>query len=444
MTTSTPKTYALLSSEEQNRIILRLAELRQLRQHLTPMPKFLTREQQQYVRDAATLLQHFPNCLSNVMPIIQASVINARHANRVLYLLDYMADKVSSELTVVTHSGERVILLDQQQSLRRGRPTAEESEQRQRERQQKARAEAISKLTGRRIAQPEAASIDTTRPTDTSRRKQEPDLFSQAVTTAIEDASADSSPIIPNSSFLTPNSSTLHSLREWSWLLPDHLAAGVKTLRDLRTQHASHSEQAKLLMEQGAKSEAIAEHTQAAAAINDKIAKLYADIDLHLATMYCMLSEVNPSYMNAADHYTDRGGLKALLADLQPYYNKLTASATVPSADFGTQAPVPDASPSGSSADNSTFLTPRFSLLSRANKLNDAWLAATTRDPERDKRVHTIKAYFSRKDVSATPARLEKLRAYRNEAETLKVDADTLASMDLIIKDCERQIAAQS
>ena len=406
-----PPVYRSLSAPEQNKIIERISAYRRSSVYLSPIPRFLSAEQQQFVREGAHILLHFPNCIQSVQPILSRSSLSDRDAKRVFYLIEMISKELASEMAVTTPSGDNVILLSQSQALRRGRPTTQESEQRRAEQQQRARAEALSNLTGNPIVQPEPAAVDNNRPTDTSRRRTEPDLFSSAVSSAIDSAS--SAPV-PEASPSGSPSESLKALREWAWILPADLQANVKAMRDMRSRLASHSEQAKLLLEQGARQADIAEHTLAASRINEEIAATYEGIDRHLAVMYIMLSGVNAEYGNYAERYAERGGLPALLADLKPYYDKLTVC------DGG--------------ADNAV------NLLAKARRLEEARIARETRDPEKEKRIHAIKAYFTRKDVKASAARLEKLRAYFEEAKQLSIDDDTLSVFQLIINDCESSL----
>lgn len=441
MITTPPIPYQKQTPEQQNEVIMQLAALRSLRQQFSPMPRFLSAAQQQSIREAAGVLMNFPNCIENVQPMLSSTVINARHANRVLSLIDLISQDLIAEMSATTLTGDPVLLLPQSRQLRRGRPTSEESERFRRDTALLQRAKVLSALSGLNIAQPDQLPVDDSRPSDTSRRKpSDPDLFSQAIADAIaspipqstvpeshsQSHSSDPSPAIPSgshdSNHIPPSGSSasnadahptpeLKSLRAWSWLLPTDLASRVSTLHDLRTSFASHSEQAKILAEQGATSEAIAEHTNEASRINEQIADLYSRIDNHLALMYCMFSQVNADYQDYAKHYAQRGGITALLADLKPYYDKITST---------TSAEV---------------------LLSKATTLNDKWIQDTTVDPVKQKRLHTIYAYFTRKDVSASRKRLDKLISYRLEAEELGADADVLAAYDLIINDCRNTLA---
>ena len=345
------------------------------------------------------LLSHFPNCRNFTSMASTICTGYPQYVNRMAMLFDIVCNSIAKEVQTSTASGENIIVLSQQQTLRRGRPTAAESEQREREKKEAARAEAIAELTGARIANVDAAPV-AERPSDTSRRKQEePTLFSAAVEEQIVNVEQD----------VEPNE--LKSLREWSWCLPEPLQLQIRELRDMRAQIAAESEQAKRLLEQGASEQEIALHTTRAKELNFKVRDLYAAVDNLLACYWIILTQLNKEYGKLAERYEKHGGYDVLVFDLEPYAKKFAADEIA-------------------------------DLTVKAQKMNDAYIAETTKDPEKEKLFHKIDAYFRRKDVKASAARLEKMNEYYKQAQEMGASDDVLAGFRVFIEDCQKQLAS--
>lgn len=251
------------------------------------------------------------------------------------------------------------------------------------------------------MANVEAAPI-AERESDTSRRKKdEPDLFSAAVDSEVRDA-------MPSGDNAA-QPEELKSLREWAWCLPDPLPDQIKMLRDMRAEMANESEQAKNMMLAGAAESEIAEHARRAKEINFEIRDIYAKVDETLACYYVILAKLNKEYGKLAERYEKHGGYDVLVNDLKPYYDKFD------DADKGK-------------------------LSAKAEKMNAAYIAATTRDPEKEAKFHRIDAYFRRKDVKPSQKRLDKMREYYQQAVELEGDADTLAGFQAFIEACEAEL----
>ena len=131
-----------------------------------------------------------------------------------------------------------------------------------------------------------------------------------------------------------------------------------------------------------------------------------------------LLTDVNKDYANLAARYEKKGGYEVLLNDLRPYYEKLISCV----GEQGTEGTV------------------RQALLAKANKMNEAYKTSESRDTERAKELHSIKSYFTRKDVSPSPARLSKLKTYYERAKELDADADTLSAFEVFISKTEEDI----
>ena len=452
------KEYRFMTPDEQVDLITRVAAYtNDVLPALTKLSAFSNEQKEQY-REGVALLSHFDVGRRFAHDAATISTGFRQHTNRMSYLFSIVKRNLARELNVATSASEQVIVLTQSQSLRRGRPTAAESEQRERERNESARATAVAALIGARVATTEAAPV-ADRPSDTSRRKDDgPDLFSSAIQAEIDAAtvlasSAAGSPTTvlaasPAGSLATvpaaspagslasvpaaspagsptitspasisqgrvtpassPNAGTtpdaLKSLREWAWLLPDPLATRVKHLREIRNELAIESETAKRLFAQGAEQPVIAVHTQRAAELNRDLASIYSDVDNTLAYYFIMLNEVNAEFGGIAAKYEKQGGLTVLLNDLKPYFDK-------------------------AAADESWYTN----TLSRCQKDNDAAIAAAQRDPEKEKAIHKIKAYFSRKDVKISETRIQRMTQYYDEAQSLGCDSDTLAGLKAIL-----------
>jgi len=390
------KSYKELSSEEQVEAICKvsdfmhntLGELKAVTEAYTPdvLAKFELGLQ---------LLELFPNCRSFVKDARMISSGYKQYINRMEYLFNIVKNELAEEMQVKTAFGEQVIVLAQAQSLRRGRPTAAESEQREKEKREQARAEALSSLTGARVANVDVAPI-AERESDTSRRKkEEPNLFDMAVA---DETQSDEQP------------NELKSLREWAWCLPDPLPQQIRELRDMRAQIAAESEAAKRMLEQGMPEDKISEHTKRAKELNFQVRDIYAKVDELLACYWFILAHINKEYGKLAERYEKHGGFTVLLTDLKPYADKFQEGAM-------------DA------------------IVKKATKLNEAYIAATTKDPEKEKLFHKIDAYFRRKDVKASEARLKKMQEYFEQAKELGADEDTLAGFQVFIDNCKSQLS---
>lgn len=396
----TSSTYRELTAEEQIDLIEQVSDyIRQdIPQLLACGRSFKSDDVARFNRGLG-LLEYFQPCRSFVSDARTIQTGYDQYTNRMIYLLDFIKRELASEMQVRTANGEEVIVLPIQQSLRRGRPTAAESEQREREKKDSARAEALAKLTGARIVNADPAPI-ANRESDTSRRKkEEPNLFSAAVDAATtgETKTEENTP------------EELKSLREWLWCLPEQQALAIKNLRQTRADIAAESELAKRMMENGESESAIAEHTRKAKALMSDVRDLYASVDKTLAIYYIILTDYNKDYENLATRYEKHGGYDVLVNDLAPYYSRF----------------------SGEEVEK---------LKAKAMKLNEAWVAKTTRDPEKEAKLHRIDAYFRRKDVRASNSRLNKMREYFAEAEKLGVAEDVLEGYKVFIAACEAEL----
>ena len=346
------------------------------------------------------------------------------------YQFKLLINQILKHYASITPDGERVIVLQQSQSLRRGRPTQAESEQRRREEEQAMQADAVSRLTGVRISTSEPAPIQE-RESDTSRRKDDgPDLFDAAIQNAIDESSEDDSSSTEEHSS-TPSvhthrgaadgqsalSPTLTNLREWLPVLPAELASRVRSLRDQRAEMASESEKAKLIFEQGGTPEQMQPHTQRAKELQRDINDLYSDIDQYLGGMYLMLTEVNPEWEGLAAKWLKATGepLEKLTFRMKPYAEKMNAA-------------------------HDNWLR---DTLAACRKDEERRIARETRDPEKEKEMHKMDAYIRRKDVNASPKRLATMQQYRDKLAEMGADADSLAAYDVFINAVAAEVEKQ-
>lgn len=354
-----------------------------------------------------SLLELFPKFHSFCVIARGANSNLDQLVNRMSYLFNILKKDLLNEMPVCTVGGDQVINMAQAQLLRRGRPTAQESERRAREALDARRASVLSRLTGAKVATIEAAPIDENRESDTSRRKADaPDLFDQAVEEA---TSVEVAPIGGYVGGDVP----LKSLREWVWILPSDLADSVCRLKDILSERAVESETAKRLLADGADTAEIAAHTARAKELNQAVADVYAAFDNWLSLCFVMLSEVNPEYGSMAKRYEKRGGLNALLSDLKPYADKMARN----DPEWHEKA------------------------LASAMRMEADRAEAESRDPEVEKLLHSIKTYFSRTDVKPTQSRLAGMKARYAKAAELGCNADVLAGYQVLIDDLEKRLA---
>ena len=401
------KDYNALSHDEQIDVIEQLAEfLNQDAKVLRSAGRFFNDEQKELYFKGVAILAYFPQCRMFYNVAKNASGNYDQYANTLMHQLTLMSNEIASAMQVSTINGETAIYAGQSQSLRRGRPTAAESEQREKEKKANEKAQAIARMTGMKIATTESMPV-AERESDTSRRKKEEEnLFDAAVAEQVKtnDAGEDNVPQF--------DKSELKALREYNFMYPESLGIQVKSVKDLRAEQAHHWEKAKLLMETGADEWEIAEHTEKAKALNDKLVRIFAEFDKTLALYYVMLTKVNKDYGKFAQKYEKNGGYDVLVSNLQPYYYKLI----------------------GEDRQNEEI------LLERAKVLEEKRKAEEERDPEVEKELHKIRTYFSRKDVMMSQERLNEMRVRRQRAEELGVDSDTLAGYDTVIRKAEEDL----
>lgn len=423
--------YASLSPEQQTQFIERINQYVSVSlPHLVECRKRLTKDDMQLFREGIVLLSAFPQFFTYCMTLAEVRFDYDQYIMSLNHQFGLFIHELSNELTVSTTNGQRVIVLSQTQSLRRGRPTQQESEQRKREEQEAAHAEAVSRLLGASISTTEAAPIQE-RESDTSRRQKdsEPDLFSAAVTEQIKseapDASSpapadfdpsDPSPIqtvTPHSSLLTPS----FSLKDLIPFLTAELAARVRSVRDLRAERAHESETAKLLLEQGGSIADMQPHTQRAKELDREINDIYAEVDNQLSWLYVMLTEVNPEWKNVSAKYQKATGecFERLTAVLKPYLLKVVGDGEDRDARFNA-------------------------ILENCKKAEQARIAAETRDPAKEKEMHKMDAYIRRKDVKPSAKRLATMQQYRDKLAEMGADADALAAYDVFITAVEKEL----
>lgn len=417
------KNYRQMTNDEQIEVIKQVADYIH-----TDLPKlqslgmaFDAEAQNTFFR-GVKILSVFESCRSFCAQTSNLCANWDQYTNRMAYLFNIVKKRIASEMQI-ENRGQKVIVLPQSQSLRRGRPTEYESRQREKDRQLAERAQAISLLTGAKLATQESAPIDTNRPTDTSRRKEgEQDLFGSAIEAEIssteETQTSDSSLCSvkddsSNKEQDTTSVPTLKSLREWIWLMPSTMADKVKNLRDTIGQRDYEAQQAKMMAERGESETEIQMHTIAARDINMDIRDLYADIDDLLGLYYVMLTKVNKDYGKLAVKYEKHGGYDVLVNDLLPYYTKMSESKE-------------------GWADNA---------LIRAQAMEAKRVADETKNPDIEKEIHKIKAYFKRTDMKISAKRLNVLKDYLVRAEELGIDADTIEGFKVIIETESEQLS---
>ena len=409
--------YVSMSADEQTAYIASVNEYIN-----TTLPKLiaagrsLSTAQIGQFREGLTLLAAFPQYRMFAIRSYSIRSDYDQHIATMAHQYSMLVQHLSDLMTVRTPEGNRVVVLQQTQSLRRGRPTQAESEQRKREEQAAAKANAVAELTGATISTQDAAPIEE-RESDTSRRKkdEEPDLFDAAVQ---EEITLPSASLNSASDKTTPEPSEtpLPSLREWMHILPDTLASQVRDLKNVRAEMASESEQAKLILEHGGTVADMQEHTQRAKELDRQINDLYADIDQYLGKMYVMLTEVNPEWGKlVAKHQKQTGEpLEKLCAKMKPYAKKLSEK-------------------------EGWFDT----TLEACRKMEADRVAAETRDPEKEKEMHKMDAYIRRKDLKPSAKRLANMRQYRDKLAEMGADADSLAAYDVFIAAVEKECASK-
>lgn len=402
------KNYRQMTHDEQIAVIKKVAEYVH-----TDLPKLqalgvaFDEEAKKTFFRGVDILSNFSNCRSFCTKCGNVRSNWDQYTNRMSYLFGIVRKRIAEEMQVSSR-GEQVIVLPQTQSLRRGRPTEEESRQREKERQVAERAQAIASLTGARLATQEAAPVDTSRQSDTSRRKEEElDLFGSAIEAETSVPSAEPGntekatvPTIPAAE------ETKRPLRDWIFMMPDNMAEEVRNLRDTIGRRDYEAQQAKLMAERGDSEADIKEHTTAARDINMSLRDLYASIDDLLGLYYVMLTKVNKDFGKFAAKYEKQGGYDSLVNDLLPYYEKMTSS----NANWAEEA------------------------LNRAKAMEAKRIEDETRNPELEKEIHKIKAYFKRTDMKVSKKRLDTLNNYLARARELGIDEDTLAGFEVIIQ----------
>lgn len=439
--------YQQLSSDEQTALIHQIAEYRNtVLPRLVAYGKTVPQAEIPAIIQGADYLAYWPQYASFADKAHHATSSLHRIVYSLQYLMGILSDELSAEMTVNTPDGRRVIVLSQSQTLRRGRPTAAESEQRRRDEEAAARAQALAHLTGHAISTSDAAPVDTSRPSDTSRRKQdtEPDLFAAAVAEAVHSSSAESdksdnaeqrasvdnpddsshssysssieAPVLASTFDLDP-SSTLPRLRELRWAMSDILSTSVSELRDLYAVRATESNAAKNLLQQGASIAEMSGHTQAAKVAERRIVHILREVDAQMAWLYVMLTEVNRKWdNNILERRSSQLGIHSdkLISMLRPYALKAAGRT--------------------GAVDSVTLKSDWFDkTLDSCRKANDAAIAAATRDPEREKEFHRMDAYIRRKDGKPTEARLQKMREYRDRLREMGADEDSLAAYEVFI-----------
>ena len=364
------------------------------------------------------LLAHFPQCRPFYI-LAKNTVSNfPQFANTLVNQFRAVSRQLASGAQVRSADGGNVIVIQKPQQLRRGRPTEAESRKREAEKAQEAKALALANLTGAKVAIAEAEEAEE-RESDTSRRKaQEDDLFAQAVNEEISNTGWDPDDPSPIQTVTDEPGMDLKNIKAWAWILPEPLATNVGMVKGLRAETAANSERAKQLMLDGADEVEIRVYTEKAKELNRTLDDIFYGVDMHLSIAYAMLTKVNKDYGRWAERYGRHGGYDVLVADLKPYYDKLTT-------------PMADGKCIMSAED----------VLMHAQRLEEARVKAEAKDPAKEKEIHAIKSYFSRKDVKATAERLQKMRDKYARAKELGVDADSLAGFEVFIAKVEADLA---
>lgn len=241
-----------------------------------------------------------------------------RRVSRISYYLNRIKKEVAKGNALKGVDGETLAFVPALKQVRhRGRPTKEEKAQMEAEKANEGemslanqKAFAIANLLGlgsnivTEVQQREKTTATTSSPTSSSQL----DLFTQIGKTMDQEKGQDMNYRLP-----------LQQIK--CYLSPD-LAAKVDQVRELRASFASNSERAKLLAEQGAKSEDIAPYAQEAHDLNDKIENIYAAVDKELAMVYGRLRD--------DEHYLADFKKKFQIDDVEPikkvlavYYTKM-------------------------------------------------------------------------------------------------------------------------
>lgn len=407
--TTLPKPYALMTADEQTAHIVQVnAFVTETLPALRAKGRALNRKDIEEFHRGLRIIGAFPQYAVYSVRLLSVQADYDQYISSLEHQYRLLIEQLKQENTFLMPGGNPVIVLPQTQSLRRGRPTQAESEQRKREEQAAAHAEAMSRLTGAQISTTEAAPIQE-RASDTSRRKkdEEPDLFDAAINEAVNGDTPDT---------YSSSAAPLPMLRDWYFLLSDNLVSRLKTERDLRSEMTHESETAKIKFEQGATVDDIAPHTQRVKELSAEINDMHQRVDYELAQLYIMLTQVNADWDGYVEKYVkqQQGTRDQLIAKLKPYCDKLTQS--IP--DFAANA------------------------LTRCKAMEEERIRCETRDPEKEKRLHTIDAYIRRKDVNPSDKRLAKMREYRAEAEQLGADPDSLAVYDVFIESVAKALSA--
>lgn len=412
------KLYKSMSQDEQVELIGKIADYVNKDLPVLLQTRVFRKEDKEKFFRGVALLAYFPQCLSFYNLAMNTVSNFPQFTNTLANQFRSISRALSAGTQMRSADGGTVVVIQKPQQLRRGRPTEAESRQREEEKQKEARAMAIASLTGAKVAVAEAEAVEE-RESDTSRRKaQEADLFSQAVESEISPTEFDVNDPSPIQTVteLEPGVE-LKNLKAWSWILPEPLATNVGLVKGIRADIAANSERAKQLMLDGADEMQIKVYTEKAKELNRTLDEIFYGVDMHLAIDYVLLTEVNKDYGKWAERYAKRGGYDVLVADLKPYYDKLTT----PMAD-------------------GKCLMPFEALLAHAQKLEDARIKAETKDPAKEKEIHAIKSYFSRKDVKPSEARLKAMKERYERAKELGVDADSLAGFDVFIAKMESDL----
>lgn len=419
------KKYNQMSSDEKTDVVIRVADyVENVLPLLVSAGRSIGKEEIEDFKNGIFLLSMFPQYNSFCMQADRIRSDYHQYIGRMKYLFGLLKASIASEMTVKAPNGESVIILQQSQTLRRGRPTASESEQLKKNKEEAARAAAISRLTGNRITTSEPAPIQE-RESDTHRRKrdEEPTLFDSAFGADTTSSEYESSQALYSDSI---DSSQLPRLRSLMWLMPDPLVVKVKSLRDLYAERSTESEKAKLMFEQGTSSADMVSHTHRTKELNTIITDIFIEVDKHIAFMYVMLTDVNDNWCNVRTKYNNSIGAKdnssfvACVNALKPYVLKVSGC-------------------TDSIDKNCEWYS---NTLSKCKRLEAERIARETKDPEKDAEMHKMDAYIRRKDVKATEARLKKMKDYRAKLSEMGADADSLAAYDVFISSCESTIAS--
>lgn len=439
-----PKPFRNMTSEEQTTHLTRIDEyINTSLPYLISRGRSINTSDRDLFHEGLLLLGAFPQYASFCITLQKVRSDYDQYIKSMAHQFDLLIKQLSDQYTVRTHDGQHVVIIQQSQLLRRGRPTQAESDQRRRVELATAHADAISRLTGARVSTPDPAPISD-RVSDTSRRHKdnEPSLFDAIVSTSDSESpapeqhcSGSPSPTSPTpapeqhcSGSLPPSdvasstpdaqsSPSLQSLRFWIPILPSDIASDVRSIRDIRAELSSESERAKIIFEQGGEISDIEPHTHRAKQLHTQLMQIYRDVDEYLAYIYVMLTEVNKEWNSIPDKYlkaTDEC-FEKLIGRLKPYAVKMSAS-------------------SDSWFDNT---------LASARQAEAARVAKESRDPEKEKEMHKMDAYIRRSDLAHTERHLNKMRDYRNRLADMGADADSLAAYDVFIA-AEAKLVAES